>query len=106
MAIKVKEINANAETSIKVNKNFYMMCKSASFYLYQDMAKSKGENIEEYLKETMTKKYPELDDLQKAFFTIALLLAEMEINFKKDNQFTEKEVLEPGDEGYVPPTED
>lgn len=104
MAIKVKEINADATTSIKVNKNFYLMCKHLSFFLYQQIGQK--ESPDDYLKHIMTKPYGELDDLQKAFYTVALLLAEMETNFKNDNQFTEKEILEPGDEGYVAPTAD
>jgi len=79
------------------------MNKALSFYLYQQIGTKK--NAEEYLKEIMTKPYPELDDLQRSFYTVALLLAEIETQIKAENLFTEKEVLEPGDEGYVAPTE-
>lgn len=103
MAIKVKEIKDDAVVSIKVNKSFYMMTKAVSFQLYQQINTKK--NAEEYLKEIMTKPYAELDDLQRSFYTIALLLAEIENQIKAENLYTEKEVLEPGDEGYVEPTE-
>jgi hypothetical protein len=104
MAIKVKEINDDAKVSIEVNKNFYMMAKALSFNLYQRMMETnKGED---YIKEIMTKPYVEQDDLQRSFYTVALLLAEIETHFKKENLFTEKEVLQPGDEGYVEPTVD
>lgn len=103
MAIKVKEIKDDAVVSIKVNKSFYMMTKAVSFQLYQQINTKK--NAEEYLKEIMTKPYAELDDLQRSFYTIALLLAEIENQIKAENLYTEKEILEPGDEGYVEPTE-
>ena len=54
----------------------------------------------------MTKPYEELDDLQKSFYTIALLLAEIENQAKATDNYTEKEILVPGDEGYVPPSVD
>lgn len=103
MAVKVKEIQDDAVVSIKVNKSFYMMTKALSFQLYQQISTKK--NAEEYLKEVMTKPYVELDDLQRSFYTVALLLAEIENQIKAENLYTEKEVLEPGDEGYVAPTE-
>jgi len=103
MAIKVKEIKDDAIVSIKVNKSFYMMTKALSFYIYQHIGKA--EQTEEYLKDIMTKSYTDLDDLQRSFFTVALLLAEMETQFNAESLYTEKEVLQPGDEGYVEPTE-
>ena len=103
MAVKVKEIKDDAVVSIKVNKSFYMMTKALSFYLYQQVGVKK--NTEEYFQELMTKAYPDLDDLQRSFYTVALLLAEMETQMKAENLYIEKEVLEPGDEGYVAPTE-
>ena len=103
MSVKINEINQDATTSIQVNRNFYLMVKSLSLFLYQQIGQKSS--TEDYLKEIMTKPYAELDDLQKSFYTSALLLAEMETNFKNDNQFTEKEILQPGDEGYVAPTE-
>jgi hypothetical protein len=54
----------------------------------------------------MTSKYEDLDDLQRAFFTIVLLLAEIEKTATDKNLYKEKEILEPGDEGYVEPTQD
>lgn len=103
MAIKVKEIKDDAVVSIKINKSFYMMTKGLSFYIYQTIGKEN--QTDEYFKEIMTKSYADLDDLQRSFYTIALLLAEMESQFKTENLYVEKDVLQPGDEGYVEPTE-
>lgn len=102
MAIKVKEIKDDAVVSIKVNKSFYMMTKALSFYLYQQFGEK---NNEEYIKEALTKSYIDLDDVQKSFYTVALLLSEIETQIKSENLYNEKEILQPGDEGYVLPTE-
>jgi hypothetical protein len=100
MAIKVKEMKSDAKMNISVNKNFYMMTKALSYFLYQQVGQK---NSEEYLKDIMTKSYNDLDDLQKSFYTVALLLAEIESVAKTENLYDEKEVLQPGDEGYVAP---
>jgi hypothetical protein len=100
MAIKVKEINADALIDIKVNKSYYNMVKGLSYYLFTHI---KEEDKDNYVKETLQKDYTEMDDLQKAFYTVALLLAEIERQAIATNMFEEKEVLQPGDEGYVEP---
>jgi hypothetical protein len=104
MSIKVKEIADDAKVSIQVNKGFYMMTKALSYYLFQEIRKTS--ESEEYFKDVMQKKYQDLDDLQRSFYTIALLLAEMETQFKNENLYIEKEVLQPGDEGYIAPKPD
>jgi UDP-N-acetylmuramyl pentapeptide phosphotransferase/UDP-N-acetylglucosamine-1-phosphate transferase len=103
MAIKVKEINDDAVLSIKVNKSYYLMVKGLSYYLFTQI---KQENKEEYLKEIMEGKYEDMDDLQRSFYTVTLLLAEIEKAAKDANLYTEKEILQPGDEGYVAPKQD
>jgi len=53
----------------------------------------------------MTGDYGSLDELQQCFYTVALLLAEIEKNASKNNLYDEKELLEPGDEGFIAPTQ-
>lgn len=102
--IKAKELKDDAILDIKVNKSYYLMAKAASFTILQQMnIVDKGE---EYFKNIMTQKYEDLDDLQRAFYTIILLLAEIEKKATDQNLYTEREILEPGDEGYVEPTQD
>jgi hypothetical protein len=100
--IKVKELKDDAILDIKVNKSFYLMVKAASFHVLQSM------NIEEkgddYFKQIMNSKYEDLDSGQRTFYTIVLLLAEIERQAGEQKLYNEKEVLEPGDEGYIPPT--
>jgi predicted small integral membrane protein len=102
--IKAKELIDDAILEIKVNKSYYLMAKAASFTILQQM--NVVEKGEEYFKTIMTKQYEELDDLQRAFYTIILLLAEIERKATDENLYTEREILEPGDEGYVQPTQD
>ncbi len=102
MSVKVKEMKDGAVLEIKVNKNFYMMTKAVSFYIFNQMHE-KNPN-DEYLKDVMSKKYEDLDDTQRSFYTIALLLAEIETQAKNTDIYTEKEILEPGDEGYTAPS--
>jgi hypothetical protein len=104
MPVKVKEMKDDDILEIKVNKNFYMMSKALSFYLFNQMHEKNPDD--NYLKDTLSKKYEELDDLQRSFYTIALLLAEIETQAKNTDNYVEKEVLVPGDEGFVAPSVD
>jgi hypothetical protein len=100
--IKAKELKDDALLEIKVNKSYYLMAKAASYTILQTMdIPNKGD---EYFKQIMSQKYEELDDMQRAFYTIVLLLAEIESQATKNEMYTEREILEPGDEGYVPPS--
>ena len=100
MAVKVKEMRDDAIINVKVNKGYYQMTKALSFYLFTQFT---GDNKEAYLKEAIEKPYADLDDLQKSFYTVALLLAEIEKEAIASGMVEEKEILQPGDEGYVAP---
>jgi hypothetical protein len=103
MPITVKELKDDAIVDIKVNKSYYLMTKAVLFHLFKTIDST---DKEQYLKEAMTKEYKDLDESQRSFYTIGLLLAEIEKEAKSNNLFQEKEILEPGDEGYVAPTLD
>ena len=104
MAIKVKELKDDALIDVKVNKNYYLMVKAASFALLQSL--NIQEKEDDYLKEMLSKGYENLDTTQQAFYTVTLLLAEIERQATQNMLYIEKDVLEPGDEGYVAPTQD
>jgi hypothetical protein len=103
MAIKVKEMKDDAIIDVRVNKTYYLMVKAVSFYLFTQI---KVDDKEAYLKKIASDEYSDLDDLQKSFYTITLLLAEIEKMVNDQKLYDEKEVLQPGDEGYVAPTLD
>ena len=101
MAIKVKELKDDALITIQVNKSYYLMAKAASFYILQQLnVQEKGDA---YFKEIITKNYEDLNDAERTFYTLILLLAEIERQAQEANLYNEKEILEPGDPDYVEP---
>lgn len=80
------------------------MTKAALHYLFTHI--TNDDEREEHLKKVMTGKYEDMDDWERSFYTITLLLADIENNAKKAELYDEKEILEPGDEGFVPPTQE
>jgi CRISPR/Cas system-associated endoribonuclease Cas2 len=103
MAIKVKEIKEDAVIDVKVNKNYYMMLKHTLFYLFNQIPDNKER--EASLSKISDGDYANMDAYQRSFYTVTLMIAEIEKLAKEQNLFDEKDVLEPGDEGYVEPTE-
>jgi N-acetylmuramoyl-L-alanine amidase len=91
--IKVKELKDNAIIDIQVNKNFYLMVKAASFVILQGM--NIPEKGDDYFKQIVNNDYNSLDEQQRAFYTLALLLAEIESQATKNNLYIEKEIPEP-----------
>ena len=102
MAIKVKELKDDIILDVKVNKAYYMMLKSTLFYLFQQQPDESKR--EESLKTIMSGKYENMNELERSFYTITIMLAEIEKVAKDSDGYTEKEILEPEDEGYVAPT--
>jgi len=101
MAVTVKELKDDAIVEIKVNKSFYLMTKALSYFLFQTI-KDDAER-EESLKKIMTGKYEDMNDFERSFYTVTLLLAEIEKQAQDNKLYDEKEILEPGDDGYVEP---
>ena len=102
--LKVKELKDDAIIKIPVSKGYYMMVKNLAYALLNKMIKES--KSEDYLKEIGTKQYGELDDDQKCMQTVTMLVAEIEAQSQLQGMYEEKEILEPGDEGYVAPTVD
>ena len=100
MALKVKELKDDSIIEVKVNKSYYLMVKSVLFHLVTQIT---SEDKDAYIKEILSKDYKDMDEAQRSFYTISLLLAEIEKVAKDKELYEEKEVLEPGDEGYVAP---
>jgi hypothetical protein len=104
MAVKIKEMKDDAIFNIKLNKNFYLMAKELAYYLFT--SQENKEVLEESLKNMTTKEYSQLNMYERAFFTTTLLITEIERVAKQETLYEEKEILQPGDEGYVAPSED
>lgn len=103
MAIKVKELKDDVLVDITVNKSYYIMLKHTLNFLFQIV---KDENARAAkIKKVTEGNYAEMDAYERSFYTISLALAEIERKIKEENLYDEKEILEPGDEGYVEPTQ-
>ena len=95
--IKVKELKDDAILDIKVNKSFYLMAKAASVTILKHMnVEEKGH---EYISQIASKKYEDMTEMERAFYTMILVIAEIERQATENKQYVEKEVLEPGDDG-------
>jgi len=104
MAVKVKELKQDTIIDIKVNDNFYKMLKHVLFYLFNQVPDPVKRD--ESLKKIMGGKYEEMNDLERSFYTITVLLAEIEKVAKENALYDEKDILQPGDEGYEAPTQE
>lgn len=104
MAIKVKELKDNALIDVKVNKNFYTMVKNALYHLFTMEQDPKVK--EESLKRIKEISYEEMNSYEKTFYTLTLLIAEIERVAAAEKLYEEKEILQPGDEGYEEPKQD
>ena len=101
MAINVKELKDEALIDVKVNKSYYLMLKSTLFFIFQQ--ETDASKREESLNKIKAGVYTDMNEYEKSFYTITLILAEIEKQASTNNLFDEKQVLEPTDEGYVEP---
>tara|TARA_R110000868_G_scaffold249189_1_gene505738 strand:+ start:245 stop:559 length:315 start_codon:yes stop_codon:yes gene_type:complete len=104
MPVNVKEIKENALMDIKVNKNFYLMVKDSLYTVFKII--SSNPEGPDKLESIITKPFQDLTDLERAFYTLTLLVSEIEKNMKEQNLFTEKVIPEPGDTDFVEPKTD
>jgi hypothetical protein len=102
MAVKVKEIKDDALMDIKVNKNFYLMSKDTLYTIFKHLLKNESE--QENLQNILTKDFNKLSDFERAFYTVTLLVSEIEKQVQGNSElYTERDVPEPGDPDYIEP---
>lgn len=89
--ITVKEIKDDALISVEVNKSFYFMVKSALFYLFKESDRTEEEK-EAVLKGLMNKNYNDMTHWEQSFYTLTLLLAEIERQAVEKDLFNDVEV--------------
>ena len=105
MTQTLTEIADNAIIEIKVNKNFYFMLKNLGYTLYKLMSQEESQIFNELMQKkdnNLLPDYNTLSEAQQNFYTIMLLLAEIETQAKANNFIKETEVLMPEDEGFNP----
>jgi hypothetical protein len=88
--IKVKEIKDDAIVNVPVNKNYYVMVKAVLYDLFMIMQEkgTPAENLENILK----RPYAELSTHERSFYTVTLLLAEIEKQANENGLVDEKEI--------------
>ncbi len=101
MAIKVKELKDDVILDVKVNKTYYVMLKKTLFFLFNQI--SEDEKSEDVIKNIMGLDYTKMSEFERSFYTISLMISEIEKLTAQEGNFIEKEILEPGDEGYEEP---
>ena len=84
--ITVKEIKDDALISVEVNKSFYFMVKNALFYLFKESDRTEQER-EAVLKELMNRNYNDMTHWEQSFYTLTLLLAEIERQWGSGNGY-------------------
>lgn len=89
--ITVKEIKDDALISVEINKSFYFMVKSALFYLFKESDRTEEER-EAVLKSLMNKNYNDMTHWEQSFYTLTLLLAEIERQAVEKDLFNDVEV--------------
>jgi len=91
-AKKVKEMKDDAMLDIKVNKTYYQMAKAALLTILQDVyTKDKGE-VDAFVKNLISKEYKDQTDKERVFYTLTLLVGEIEKQAVEKNAYIEKEI--------------
>ncbi len=91
--VKTRELKDDAILNIKVNKTFYLMSKAALFNSFKGLHDSKLDP-QEFVKSIVSKKYEEMTDEERTFYTLTLLIGEIEKQGAETNAFVEKEMSE------------
>ena len=85
---KVKELKDDAMMSIVVNKTFYMMIKSALITIFKELNTTSKDSI----KNISSKSYLDLNEKEKIFYSLTLLIGEMEKQALDNDMFIEKNI--------------
>ena len=91
---KIKEMKDDAILDIKVNKSFYLMSKAALMTLLMDIKDESEKDFQKFIKSIVSKEYKDMNDKEKAFYTLTLLVGEIEKQASETKSFIEKEMSE------------
>jgi hypothetical protein len=88
--IKVKEIKDDAIVQVPVNKHYYVMVKAVLYDLFL-ILQEKGTTAES-LQNILKRSYGEMTTHERSFYTVTLLLAEIEKQASEQGVIEEKEI--------------
>ncbi len=91
---KIKELKDDALMNVKVNKTYYMMCKASIFVIFQELndESEKSEKSDEFIKSILSKEYNDMSDKERLFYTLSLLVGEIEKQALENKMFIEKDI--------------
>ena len=89
---KIKELKDDAILEIKVNKSFYLMSKAGLLTILQELNQSSELNLEVFVKSIISKKYEDMNDKERTFYTLTLLVGEIEKQAVETKSYIEKEI--------------
>jgi len=89
---KVKELKDDAILDIKVNKTFYLMSKAALFSIFKEIHDISKGDPQEFIKNITSSKYEELNDKERTFYTLTLLIGEIEKQAIEKDAYVEKDI--------------
>jgi hypothetical protein len=82
------------------------MLKNTLFYLFNQIQAQGKEEADKSVETVQAADYSKMSQVEQSFYTVTLMISEIERISVEQNLFDEKEILERGDEGYVEPTLD
>ena len=91
-SFKAQELKDNAVLDIKVNKTFYMMAKASLFTLFKEVHDVSKGSPKEFISNLTSKPYLKLNEKEKIFYTLTLLIGEIERQASEKDLFIEKEI--------------
>lgn len=89
--VKLKELKDDAIINVKVNKTYYQMCKAALFLSFKEL-NDHSKDSENFIKSIVSKDYKDMTDKERTFYTLTLLVGEIEKQAQQENLFNEKEM--------------
>ena len=91
-SFKAQELKDDAVLDIKVNKTFYMMCKASLFTLFKEVHDISKGSPKEFINNLTSKPYLKLNEKEKIFYTLTLIIGEIERKAAEKDLFIEKEI--------------
>ena len=89
--VKVQELKDDAIVNVKVNKTYYQMCKAALFLSFKELYDN-SKSSEDFIKSVVSKEYKDMTDKERTFYTLTLLVGEIEKQATQENLFDQKEM--------------
>lgn len=89
--VKVQELKDDAIINVKVNKTYYQMCKAALFLSFKELYDN-SQDSESFIKSVVSKEYKDMSDKERTFYTLTLLVGEIEKQATAEKLFNEKDM--------------